>query len=198
MRPGGGAATSTPHSEALARAWVSASSMGSSSPVEVTMLGETWSVDIARKTIVLGSAGVTELGDYLKVLLLHYLAGEGGAPVANRFVSFREFEGGSQYYAAFKARAIDPIAREFASRPEELQRAGLSLGAEPMGVGSVGLRLCFFDKLPVAVVLWLGDDEVPTSANMLFDANAGRILPTEDLSVVGGTLSRKLVKLAQG
>jgi hypothetical protein len=32
---------------------------------------------------------------------------------------------------------------------------------------------------------------------MLFDANTGLILPTEDISVMGGTLTRRLLKLAR-
>jgi hypothetical protein len=59
----------------------------------------------------------------------------------------------------------------------------------------VSFKTYFFPKMPVVVVIWLGDEEVPTSANVLFDANAGKILPTEDISVVGATLCRWLTKL---
>ncbi|MBU1915062.1 MAG: DUF3786 domain-containing protein, partial [Candidatus Thermoplasmatota archaeon] len=54
----------------------------------------------------------------------------------------------------------------------------------------------FFPKVPVVVILWQGDEEVASSANVLFDANAGKIMATEDLSLVGGTLTRRLIQLA--
>jgi hypothetical protein len=110
-------------------------------------------------------------------------------------VSYRDFEGGALYYQAFKTRTIDFLVREFGQKPEVLKQIGDAIRAEPMSMGSVSFKSYFFPKMPVVVVLWLGDDEVPASANLLFDANAGRIMPTEDLSILGGVLCEWLVKL---
>jgi hypothetical protein len=49
-------------------------------------------------------------------------------------------------------------------------------------------------RLALACVLWLGDDEVPGSAKVLFDAAAGHYLPTEDLAGDGGMLAGRLLK----
>jgi len=120
--------------------------------------------------------------------------GLSAAPLTNRFVSFRELDGGALYYPAFKARAITPLLKTFGTEPELLRKVADSLGAEPLSIGQVSFRLDFFEKVPVAVVLWLGDAEVPASASILFDASANRMLPTEDLTVIGGVTSRTLVK----
>lgn len=138
-----------------------------------------------------------ELGRHLQILVLHYLLGSGRAQLANRLASFRDFDGGAIYYAAFKARSIDPLVKEFGSRPDTLKHVGDAIRAEPVKMNGVGMRVSFFPKLPIAVHLWPGDDEVPPSANVLFDANAGRILPTEDLSVAAGVLVRRLVEISR-
>ncbi len=161
------------------------------------MLDRECVIDLGAKTVKYTRPKETEVSKYHQVLILHYLDGAGNAQLANRLVTFREFEGGALYFPAFKTRAIDPIVREFSSKPDLLRHIGDALRAEPTGVGSVGFKAHFFPKMPVAVTLWLGDEEVPPSANLLFDANAGKILPTEDLSVVGGTLTKRLLQLAK-
>lgn len=134
---------------------------------------------------------------HIQVLVLHYLMGAGNAQLVNRFVTFREFEGGALYYSAFKARAIDTLVTEFGEKPDILRHIGDAIKAEPLDKGDVAFKLNFFPKMPVGVLLWVGDEEVPTSANMLFDVNAGKVLPTEDISVVGGATSRRLIEISR-
>lgn len=159
------------------------------------MLGEDCIVDLETHTIKYLNPKAGEVKGHLKVLILHYILGSGNAPLANRLVSYREFEGGALYYPAFKARTIDVLVREFGHRSDLLKHLGDAIRAEPLGLGSASFKAYFFQKMPIVVVVWAGDDEVPASANFLFDANAGRILPTEDISVMGGVLCSKLVEL---
>jgi hypothetical protein len=163
----------------------------------IRMLGETCVVDVVSRAVHYGSPEDREVPPYLQILILHYLLGLSAAPLMSRSVSFKELDGGAMYYPAFKARAIDPLVKAFGDKPELLKRVADSLGAEPLDMGHVSFRLHFFEKVPVSVVLWLGDTEVPAAASILFDASANRILPTEDLTVVGGVTSRTLIKRSQ-
>lgn len=199
------------HEDALEKAWKDVSSLdleiisselGSGAvsarrAILVEMLGEACTIDIACKTVRYGSPGDRDVPPYLQILILHYLLGLSAAPLTDRFVSFRELDGGALYYPAFKTRAIDPLLRTFSNEPELLRTVADSLGAEPLSIGQVSFKLDFFEKVPVAVVLWLGDAEVSPSASILFDASANRMLPTEDLTVIGGVTSRTLVKRSQ-
>jgi hypothetical protein len=154
-------------------------------------------VDFGAKTMRYADAKGADVSQHLQILILHYLEGSGRAQMANRLVTFREFDGGAIYYPAFKARAIDPVVKEFGEKADLLRHIGDALRAEPIDVGTVSLKAHFFPKVPVVVILWQGDEEVASSANVLFDANAGKILATEDLSLVGGTLTRRLIQLAR-
>jgi hypothetical protein len=55
----------------------------------------------------------------------------------------------------------------------------------------------FLPKLHLDVLLWAGDDEVPTSANILFDECAGKMLSTEGITVVAGVLCSRLIALSR-
>lgn len=199
------------HEDALEKAWKEVSSldlgavsselrqdaMRGERAVSIGMLGEPCVVDVDSRTVLYEAQGGKVVPPYLQILVLHYLLGLSASPLRNRFVSFRELDGGALYYPAFKARAIDPLVRAFGYRPELLKRVAASLGAEPLNIGQVSFRLYFFEKVPVVIVLWLGDIEVSASASIMFDASANSILPTEDLTVVAGVTSRALIKEAQ-
>lgn len=199
------------HEDALEKAWEDASSLDlgvvyselgpqvarGGRSVSIRILGDPCVIDIDSRTVRYESPEGRDVPPYLQILMLHYALGLAAAPLANRFVSFRELDGGAMYYPAFKGRAIDPLVKTFGYKPELLKKVAESMGAEPLNIGHVSFRLHFFEKVPVAVVLWLGDIEVSASASILFDASANKILPTEDLTVVGGVTSRTLVKKSQ-
>ena len=58
--------------------------------------------------------------------------------------------------------------------------------------GDAAFRFLALPKIPMGCILYLGDEEVPASINMLFDAAAPHYLPTEDLSYLGIYLSQAL------
>jgi len=202
--------TTNGHGDALQDAWrkvsaldprsiasnAGASSIPGSKRVVLKVMGDECTIDLAERKITCPGRRTDSIGHHLEILILHYLQGAGNAQLANKPANYREFEGGALYYSAFKKRTIDPLVREFGHRPDLLRHVGDAMRAEPLKLGSVGFKVSFFPKVPVSVVLWLGDDEIPSSANILFDANAGRILPTEDLSVLGGALVSRMIKLA--
>ncbi|UCE92332.1 MAG: DUF3786 domain-containing protein [Methanobacteriota archaeon] len=171
---------------------------GRPSVLRLAMLNDECFVDLSGKAVTYSDLGGPEVPRFLQVLILHYLAGATKTQLTDRLISFRELSGGALYYPAFKARTIDPLVEEFGLSPERLRRVAAKLNAEPLEVGTVGVKVRFFDRLPVAVILWLGDSEVSASASILYDASAAKILPTEDLTVVGGVVSRTLIKGARG
>lgn len=198
-----------PHKDAADVAWagllkkdlvgLAADSGGSLRPgskqIVLRVLDKDCIIDLEERTISYVRSDQGPVRGDLRIMIQHYLEGSGNAQLANKLATFREFEGGALYYSAFKARTIDFLVRTFGKKTEVLKHIGDAIRAEPMHMGDVSFKTYFFPKMPVVVVIWLGDEEVPTSANVLFDANAGKILPTEDISHVGATLCRWLSKL---
>ncbi len=199
------------HGDALDDAWSKLSAMDlravasnsgssmtpSSRVLALRVMDEECLIDIGGRRMSCAGRRTSPLGHHMQILILHYLRGAGNAQLANKAATYRDFEGGAVYYSAFKARTIDPLVKEFGHKPDLLRHVGDAMHAESLKMGSVGFRVNFFPKVPVMVILWLGDEEVASSANLLFDANAGRILPTEDLSVLGGALVSRLRELAK-
>lgn len=131
-----------------------------------------------------------------KVLLLHYVLSAQGA-LDGKWASYREFVGGDLYYSVFYGRAILPLVARFGEKISDLDRAGTALGGSKVGRGDVSYDFLFFPYLLLNVTVWEGDDEVPASANILFDSAAGQTLPAEDLAHLAANLTNMLVRAAK-
>lgn len=148
-------------------------------------------VDEARRRV---ESEAQEAEPSVSVLALHYLLGCDERAPSGRLISFAEAPGGGVYLKAFRARTIGWIASEFASRPWDLVEAGRRLNGAAVRLGSYAVQVRVFPKLPVTVVMWEGDEEVPAAANVLFDSSAPGILATEDLAVAGAMVASRLSK----
>lgn len=137
---------------------------------------------------VTGSAALAPL--WLQVIVLHYLLQADGTPVADEWITYRQLPGAGIFAAKFQVRAVVPLSQVFGRDLESFKQAGGALGGMPMNrFGDAAFRFLALPHLPMACILYLGDEEVAASANILFDAAAPRYLPTEDLSVLGMSLS---------
>lgn len=132
----------------------------------------------------------------IQVVLLHYLSQAGPAVPEKRWVSFKELPGGSIYTGPFTNRSILPLVGVFGSRPDKLVQSAAALGGREERFGDVAVSVPVLPKIPIAFVLWLGDEEFPPSGNVLFDASAPRHLPTEDYAWLPGLVLGRMKKLA--
>ena len=79
-------------------------------------------------------------------------------------------------------------------RISELRAAAGRLGGADLDLADAAVRFQALPRVPVAVLLWKGDEEFPGQAGILFDASAHHYLPTEDLAGMGDWLAHQLVR----
>lgn len=127
---------------------------------------------------------------WLRVVLLHYVVQADGTPIADYWIPYRQLPGAIFFEKRFVSMAIGPLTRAFGNDLEGFKRAGAALGGEPITrTGDAGFRFQALPRVPLACILYLGDEEVQPSVNVLFDASAPAYLPTEDLSILGSYLN---------
>lgn len=129
-----------------------------------------------------------------KILILHYLACAEGVPLHHRWISFKEIPGGQIYINPFYNRAIRPLIRMFGKDPQGLIEAGKALGGRKGDMGDASIVIPVFPMVPVAYVVWEGDEEFEPSGNILFDESAPSYLPLEDYAVIAGAVVFELRK----
>jgi hypothetical protein len=127
-------------------------------------------------------------------LILQYLAQATGVPLSRRWISYAELPNGMLHDRPFRVEAVDPLARAFGGQMGSLLRVARNLGGQEIGMGDIGVMIPVLPRLPVAVLLWIADEEFPARANMIFDASASHYLTTAALYVLGSVLARRLLK----
>jgi hypothetical protein len=129
-----------------------------------------------------------------QVLLLHYLSGRPLNDFRN-WVAYREIPGASFYFGAFVKRAIDPLKKVFGNQLKILKHVSQKLNAHPAEYGDLGLDFQLFPNIAIRIVMWKGDDEFPSEANILFPDNIHDILSPEDIAWLAGMLVYRLIAL---
>lgn len=132
---------------------------------------------------------------YLSIIILHYLVTADGTPLSGEWVSFRRLPGGDIYMVPFQRRAVEPFLKTFGGRPAAFTRAAASLGGYYGPTGTQSMIIPVLPRVPLNFILRPGDDEFPSSANILFDARASSYLPTEDYAHLPGVVTGELKAL---
>jgi len=163
--------------------------------LELPLLGRMYS--IRWPELVLTAADGEACPEELQILLLDYLKNGDGASPTGRWIGFRELPDGGFYWRAFQGYSGDQLVRDLDGNIEAFRRATKMLGGEPLDMGDASYAFRALPQLPMAVVWWGGDEEVPAKGSVLFDETAGNYLPTDGLAILGRMLCRKLAKLAR-
>lgn len=129
-----------------------------------------------------------------KVLILHYLLNAKGTPLADRLITFRELPEGSVYSPTFAQRTVKPLVDSLGQAPHLLVNIAAKLGGRKVDYGDTAVTINAFRCVPITIVLWQGDEELPPQGNILFDATISDYLPTEDITVLCETITWKLIK----
>ena len=130
---------------------------------------------------------------WLQVIIMHYLINADGTPVSGMWTTYRHLPDAYLFQQRFTNLALQPLLKALGNDTEGFSRAALSIGGTPMSrSGDAAFRFLALPKIPMGCILYLGDEEVPSSINILFDSAAPHYLPTEDLSYLGVYLSMAL------
>ena len=123
---------------------------------------------------------------YIQIILLHYLLQARGAAITDEWIAYRQLPGAVLFERRFFQMAITPLLRAFDNNIEGFKKAGLAVGGIPITrTGDAAFKFMALPKIPMACIFYQGEQGIPSSVNILFDASASDYLPTEDLSLVG-------------
>ncbi len=125
------------------------------------------------------------------IIVLHYLAGATGAALREQWISLRELPGGEVYLESFRQRSVALLLDCFAEDPQHLWAAVDRLGGQRQ---NNRVTVYALPRIPITLVLWVGDEDVSSDGTVLYDASAPLYLPTEDLIVLA---DRTIIALKQ-
>ena len=130
-----------------------------------------------------------------KILILHYLVQAKGTPISNKLITYKELPDSGNYFPVFFKRAIKPLIDHFGEEPDRLIDIAGVIGGVKADSGDVSVTINAFSRVPISLVLWRGDEELPPEGNILFDSSVSAYLTADDINALCETIAWKLVKL---
>ena len=129
----------------------------------------------------------------LEILLMHYLINADGTGTSGIWITYRHLPGANLFADRFANLVSRPMLESFGNDAEGLRQAALAIGGQPMDrSGDAAFRFLALPKIPMGCILYLGDEEMSPSINILFDSAASHYLPTEDLTILASLLHSAL------
>lgn len=131
-----------------------------------------------------------------RILFLRYLLDGRYAPPSGQYLTYREFPWGEVYLQQFTGRCIQRFAFTYGFKPEVLKQVMARLPARPIERGDVSFQLTLMDGLTMQFILWLGDEEFPPNAQILFSDNFRCAFTAEDLANIGDIVIGRMKAVA--
>ena len=158
--------------------------------IAMTLLGEPFTVSHPDFTV----AGPRALSNPERILLLRYLLDGRCAMPTGQYLTYREFPWGEVYLQQFTGRCIKRFAFSYGFKPDLLWQAMERLGAKSISQSDVGYEVELMRGLTIRFLLWLGDDEFPPNAQILFSDNFRSAFTAEDMANIGDIVITRLKK----
>jgi hypothetical protein len=141
------------------------------------------------------AASGAELPTYLQAMLFYYLVTCDGTPGSGQWIAFSELPDGRFYAQAYQGYTGHPLARAFGEDLAAFSQAAESCSGERRyAFGDVAYAFQALPRVALLVVLWQGDEDFPSTCQVLFDAAISHHLPTDACAILGSQLTRQLIK----
>lgn len=121
----------------------------------------------------------------IKTLILRYLINAVGVAPSNKLITYRDVPGGNVYYPNFYGRCIKRFEGTFKGKYNLFEKAALACNGIKVDNGDIAYKIEFINNVFMTFILWKGDDEFPTTSQVLFDGNVSFYFSAEDLAFVG-------------
>jgi hypothetical protein len=162
----------------------------------ITLMGTPYLVAYPQGDVT--DAAGADFDNYkLKTMILRYLINAKGVKATGETIAYRDVSGGNIYYPCFEGRCLKRFAFTFNYNLEGLKKAMAVLNAEPQTIGDLSWRFEFINNMFMTAILWIGDDEFPPEAQILFDANFPSAFSAEDMAVMGDIFIPALKELSK-
>jgi hypothetical protein len=136
--------------------------------------------DVLQQNVALPQVKNDTMYQWIAELLTKYASASKPVKVG-KLTKFKDFSGGYAYEGAFHRRVVELIVRLFGKTPDDLLKAAQLIGGKQIEYGDCSVEIETFPEIFLTIILWT-DDELPSTANVLFDGSSGKTFNAEDLA----------------
>jgi len=162
--------------------------------IRLKMWGE--EVNIAAPDYICKNQGKTALELPSQALILYYLVTADGILRDQDWISFSDLPDGRFYAQAFQGYTGNELGRRFKDDLANFVEAADIAGGRARPLGDAAFAFELFPRVSLLVVAWKGDEDFPSSYQVLFSGSTPHYLPTDACAIAGSMLTRKIIAAA--
>ena len=135
-----------------------------------------------------------DLSSFFHLMVFVYLVEVRDIKSSHTWVSEKDLKGGSTFFRGPHSLDVAALENLHGRDPDAFLKAGRKLGGSEILYGDKGFALEVFPKVPVAYVLWKGDEEFPPRVGVLFDSTIQDHFTLDVIWCMVAETSRRLVE----
>jgi len=149
-----------------------------------------------RRLVEEGTSKGENLTTEFTLMVLFYLLKTKNIPLERKWISEKDLLGGETFFRGPHALSVALIEKKYGDDPGGFIEAGKVLGGTPVHFGDRSVALDVFPRIPIIYILWMGDEEFPAKAGVLFDASIASHFTLDMIWIMVHEVSKRLVEAA--
>lgn len=135
-----------------------------------------------------------DLRPFFYLMVLVYLTEAKEIKPTHTWISEKDLKGGSTFFRGPHSLQVEELEDLYGKNPDAFLKAGKKLGGNEILYGDKGFALEVLPKVPLAYILWKGDEEFPPKIGVLFDSTIESHLPLDMIWCLVAETSRRLAE----
>jgi hypothetical protein len=135
-----------------------------------------------------------DLRPFFYLMVLVYLTDAKEIKPTHTWISEKDLKGGSTFFRGPHGLLVEELEDLYGKNPDVFLKAGKKLGGNEILYGDKGFALEVLPKVPLAYILWKGDEEFPPKIGVLFDSTIESHLPLDMIWCLVAETSRRLAE----
>lgn len=118
---------------------------------------------------------------YFGLFAMYYLLRVKDTQLSGEWVSEKDLPGGPTFFRGPHLIPTDLISKRFGNDLQEFKTRCENLGGIPIEMGDAAFSFSITPDIPVAVLYWIGDEDFPAEAKILYDRSITELLSLDIL-----------------
>lgn len=132
-----------------------------------------------------------------QALILYYLVTADGVLPGEEWISFSDLPDGRFYNQAFQGYTGKELGGFFKDNLACFETAARKSGGNAYPLGDAAFAFELFPRVAMLVVAWLGDEDFPSTYQVLFSLSTSHYLPTDACAIAGSMLTHRIMAAAE-
>jgi len=135
----------------------------------ISLVNEEYDVYPAKADIIRLRDRQSVSSDFIGLMIIYYLLFAQDIPVKREWISEKDIPGGTLFFTGPHEIPVHLITEKVQEDLSVFKAKCESLQGNPVDMGDAAYHFRVLPRIPVTVVYYLGDDEFPAEAKILFD-----------------------------